>query len=399
MRTKFLFILIVSLISCAKQEDSVSDIVMPDENDVRQSAIETYCAFIGKQKTKSNQIEIAYSEILGPDIYLIQFIDGGFVVLKSYTEENLPLIVCEYANYNTICDNPGFARLTENIVTTYAGRNDDPGQMNDFIKEISISDTTTIEPLITAQFHQEEPFNLLAENSKSKAAGCVPIALALTMQILNYPDSLPLTYPGAEYAYALCNWEEISEHINSIEYYNFFNQHDFNNCGICLNIARIIHQIAHICEVNYEESQTSAYFKREYITNLGLSGTYEFGCNASAIIDGLENGHPTVLLGSRIGNSQNSGHAFVADGSIEIVDTTIKKVISDPSDTRTTIRDRKYLHLNFGWTLGVYNGYYIALDKTDSITSSGTTTTVDVAELNELYSAYQICNNLKPLEL
>ena len=52
MRTKFLFILIVSLISCAKQEDSVSDIVMPDENDVRQSPLKPIVLSLENKKLK-----------------------------------------------------------------------------------------------------------------------------------------------------------------------------------------------------------------------------------------------------------------------------------------------------------------------------------------------------------
>ena len=217
------------------------------------------------------------------------------------------------------------------------------------------SDHPAIEPFITAQWYQREPYNLTCpeylETGKRSVTGCVATAMTMAMSHYRYPDYTIKAIP--KYTYT-GTYEGVSTKItvpalpnklfidwdNIVDYYDTLHQHTPQQDTA---IANLMMYAGKSVKMQYTPSSSGAY---TYYVATALK-TY-FGYPASVIhqqresftseewdeliYNELASNRPVVYHGS----TTSGGHAYIVDGY--------------DADG--------YYHVNWGWG-GSYDGYFL----------------------------------------
>lgn len=186
--------------------------------------------------------------------------------------------------------------------------------------------TTSVQPLLTAQWNQNYPYNMFCPTVGGQAtyAGCVPVALAQIMHYYKYPPcgignmiNLGL---WASFQNTIYNWENMPPTVT-----------DDSDAE---DVARLIFHVGMACGTEfgtggsgteiYDDKLVADFFGYKFVRQSVPE-------NRGALLDSikllLSNGNPVYMSGG--------GHAFVIDGI-------------DESDL---------VHVNWGWS-GIYDGYY-----------------------------------------
>lgn len=214
------------------------------------------------------------------------------------------------------------------------------------------SEMTPIEPMLTCNWNQSEPFNnycptTTATGTKLSVTGCVATALAQVMYYHKWPakgtGSKTWTYTrdeGTKNTLSMDFSEVTFDWDNMLDKYTTGNYTDeqadavaklMQACGIAVEAtykvsstsANTVKDVVALCEY-FGYSKNIHYYYRDYIRS---SSEWE-----NLVYDGLKNGSPVIYSGQ----SASGGHSFVCDG----------------------YAGDRYFHINWGWA-GTSDGYFI----------------------------------------
>ena len=191
-------------------------------------------------------------------------------------------------------------------------------------------------------------------------AGCANVAIGEVMIFYSYPDSIQLTYPGADKSVQELNWQNIQNHVPG---------NPTSLCGDTVThyaIARLERQIGYLTNssyyYNYNSDPETSTDRDDIIPALdvlnishGIWSNYK----NSIVKYNMSIGNLYIVCGWR--NNSTVGHAWVLDHLIEKTTTTYQLcwiagtgwVPTGAVNTTTS----NLLHYNWG-EYGVCNGYF-----------------------------------------
>ena len=259
---------------------------------------------------------------------------NGFVYLSR--DCNSVLVISDNSDFETSIEIPAFNRMINDVSSQYQFPLIDPTPVP--VTRVD-RDTvvTTVSPMVRVGWHQRSPFNLLALNDSNKVAGCTPIAIAQVMSYYRYPESIPLTFQGASEPTLFLDWDTM---ISNTGYHGEY-------CLECMQKAKLLRQIAEICDADYKPSATGAWPYVEYLNILGYTGTEYNDFIINPIISSLDNSNPCIISGF---NSSN-GHTWVIDGykREKFTEVTYEYHGLNLIETNRFERINTYFHFNLGW--------------------------------------------------
>lgn len=314
--------------------------------------------------------------------YVINFCDSmGFAIVPASKNVEDILAITERGHYDG---------ETESEI---GGFNDFMDMAVDFIINIdsnrvvppvppSLSDTvwSCDNHLIDTKWNQQGVTGAYCPNG---IAGCVPLAVAEILSYHKYPNSIELSYQGADMATQNLDWEEINKHV--IQSSSCVASDSAHNA-----LGRLCRQLGQLMNSSYDSGSTGTYRANvpNCFTTLGYNviGWRDYSTNCC--VTPISNFHPVIVAGFRNTTSGTSGHEWLVDGFIKRTITTGKYVVREDGishwepKTYVTV----YNHVNWGWG-GNYNGYYCdgVFDTSNYHTlDSGTTTST----MNRNYNIY-----------
>ena len=300
-----------------------------------------------------NATRSSISSLSDTALYIVNFTDeNGYALVKVDDDESLVVAFVEQGNLfpNSDIDNPGmrlflnqldaFFKLDTVItnppisyILTDPHPNDPPAAQWRI--------TTHYPALLHTQWGQDEPFNDLCFTSDSvKAkAGCVAIALGQIFSAHQFPQS----YNGHNY-----NWNTILNYMFRpvpVPQYNSGKT----------SVAYLIHDIGLLVEMSYGQNSSGAYFYNvpQCFNAFGYSYQVRYSYDFNTCLDNIAEGKPVYIRGV----SNYGGHAWVIDGILVRVDTTIQGY--DNEGNIIYPEEEKYVHCNWGW-YGSGNGYFLS---------------------------------------
>ena len=225
--------------------------------------------------------------------------------------------------------------------------------------------TVIRQPMLTTEWNQHAPYNLLCPNGSHYAersiTGCVAVAISQVMKYHEWPvaGNGTMTYSDtkgavtakmfADYSFPY-HWDQIADDYSTTA-----------SIVSALPLARLLVETGTLIGADYELSETSAYSSNIYNLMAQYLGyaTGKYGDSRSGNVGYVDQ----ATLFSRIRADMVEGrpaivsfdgHSFIADGL-------------------GTAEDLDYYHFNYGWG-GGYNGWYLLTDGADgTIIVSATT--------------------------
>lgn len=269
--------------------------------------------------------------------------DNGFMILSA--DDNLPAVLgfTESGDFDRNCIPPAFDRL----LSEYQ-REIDFFYQNEDAADAPVFEETTheaIKPLISLQWNQDLPYNLLCPkyNGKLSVTGCVATAMAMVVKYHNYP---PKGFGAHSYTH---NRQKISFDYENTEFNWDLMLDDYETASSPAPTEEEKNAVAELMlacgvGVNMMYSSTSSGAYSEYIPAalikyLGYDynlkyvdrNNYTMSEWEEMIYNELLLERPVLLSG--VGSA--GGHQFVCDGC----------------------RSNNLFHINWGWG-GISNGYF-----------------------------------------
>ena len=223
---------------------------------------------------------------------------------------------------------------------------------------------TNINPRVTVKWDQDYPFDYFTPNG---SAGCGIIAMMQVMSFYEYPSQRQgLTYANHDVASIDLDWDTFKLHTES---------HSPNSTG-CItqakhqDMGRFARQLGHMTgsiyntnNTNNTDGSTSTSNSQMYscMTNLGFTCTPWNDYTTGSLYNILNSGGVVIMRGS---TSTDGGHAWVVDG-IRKLQITYDHYVSYYSINGPWLNDEhvvtfeEYNHINWGWTNGECNGYFL----------------------------------------
>lgn len=293
-----------------------------------------------------------------PCYYVVNYLGGGFIILSA-DKRGEPLLAYSYKSYFPLNENEmpdgllqwkeatiediiqlgnqesiddytleRWEKALKDGVPSILPTEDDPS--NEIGEEVPENPndpacntkTYSVSPLLSTAWHQGVGFNNEApymdctqRGNGRAAAGCVAIAGA---QVINY-----FKYPTA-YDYSLM----------------------YNTTGSS-EASRLVHDVGNAVNMDYGCSGSNATTKdlvNAFIYDFSYSSASYGNFNPTIIRNELNWGYPVILRGE----SSAGGHAWVCDGYDYYVNPCGSNLL--------------WLHMNWGWGSGGYNGSYRVKD-------------------------------------
>lgn len=295
--------------------------------------------------------QLVYSKAkTGADPYYYVFTEGkneGFTVVSG--DDRLPAIVGYTANgdFNAEKLPDGLSDYLKAYQEFIDKASDE--QISEAVAFKAMEKHTSVEPMITTQWHQREPYNLMCPIINDgiydfeTVTGCVATAIAQILNYWKYPKKLMADIPA--YSYVYCGEKRDVPAIAAGEEYDWDNMLNHYNTFESVTeeqkkaVAKLMLHSGCAVGMNYApcESSTNAYpetftkyfgMDKETIRQL-WRGPYTIGEWDKILYAEMSAGRPVYYEGQ----SSDAGHAFVVDG----------------------YRDGMY-HVNWGW--GSQNGYF-----------------------------------------
>lgn len=268
------------------------------------------------------------------EICVIGYAAGGFAVVSKDDrfEECLG-----YSKSSFDVDNvsPEFEWLMQELTNKMSEESSFASKSRKTTEE---SPAMSIEPLITTQWDQREPYNKLLPEYKGDrcVAGCLATALA---QVLYYYKSPTKGKGEMSYTWKI-NGEEQSVYLNfndlTFDYDRMLSDYKHGYTDEEANaVAELYLACGVACSTRYTPGQSSAGIAPVSIYKHLSTYIENVTRESSAIINALEHGNPVLCSG----NNGQDGHMMIIDGYDA---------------------EKGLFHVNFGWG-GMSDGYY-ALD-------------------------------------
>ena len=227
---------------------------------------------------------------------------------------------------------------------------------------IPSSDTLTffVGPLLETAWGQHDPEGIYCPNG---IAGCANTAMAQIMTYYEYPETLQLTYEGADKNFQVLDWDEIKKHkirhtIPGLSGRNFCiaDTETHNAIGrLCRQLGELNLSDYWDLNGNPNPDGTSTLEPQMCGTARSLGYTEEGwkAYNETSLLEPLSNRHPVVISGER----GDGGHMWVVDGYLMM--TITEYLYAGIGQTGPTTYQEIYNHVNWGWD-GRSNGYFLS---------------------------------------
>ena len=225
-----------------------------------------------------------------------------------------------------------------------------PGFMQLIIKHDTVG-RENIAPRVLVKWGQSYPEGMYCPNNLS---GCSITAMAMIMSYFKYPQSIALTYSGADIPEQELDWEVMCNHIGPVCYAGC--TPESHNA-----IGRLCRQLGKMAGSTYhanDGTSTTIDKSRSTMSRLG----YEVGGIINSTANLLTNLRQGKLIYMRGSSPNGIGHAWVVDGyksfTVHYQEYTVQNgLIQDVycDEYKTT----SYNHINWGWN-GYDNGYFLS---------------------------------------
>ncbi len=300
-------------------------------------------------------------------MYVFNFAnDRGFAIVSTFREEDPLLAVTESGSYtpgeptgNSSLD--WYLASLETSLQSYSKvlRPIDPGPPGTYPSKIeAYEEVATIGPLVAVSWGQASPYGELCPNKRS---GCVATAMAQIMSVYSYPNTISLTYPGANRSSINLDWANMNKFLNVFGWYDV-------PADTGTQIAYLMREIGQQVGMDYKQA-TNERGPLSGASSKNVPGGFNhFGYTCSNLLDyayssiyrNLQSHKPIYMRGV---DSTNGGHAWVVDGD-KTITRTIKTYRGRTSTgpwilESTETKVYSYLHCNWGWD-GISNGYFRA---------------------------------------
>jgi len=277
--------------------------------------------------------------------------EKGFAIISAKNTTEGILAVTEDGNYiegSAENDETGINLFLE-LAEKYIKENDMPNRLDPVPFFISDTLHNQVFNLVRVKWGQRHPEGHYCPNGIS---GCVITAIAQIMSYYEYPDSIELTYPGADMSVQHLDWDDIRSHIL---YYPVNGNESPLYCSASDSahnaLGRLCRQLGHLFGSTYNPTSTgtvSSTIKQDLIDlgyNCNTLTSYTSGTSKTY----LDQNKPLYLCGR---TAQDSGHGWVVDGYESL---TIHSTYFDGTTENIFLL---YNHVNWGWN-GRNNGYFL----------------------------------------
>jgi hypothetical protein len=323
--------------------------------------------------------------------FVIDFEDAGFVILEN-NPFFTPLVITEAGSYDGVQVN--MAREMINSMIRQIPGFDFPDDT--IIQSRYMVDSLVVAPLTLTKWHQKNPFNKFTPNGY---AGCGPIAVAQAMSVFSFPNSLSLTYAGADVTVTQLDWPNMVEAIHGKPNSPF---HQSDTCSYCVQLGRLARQIGEVLESRYNNGGTGTDVADISLNILQLGYSVEGGnYQIDSVVNSITRGYPVLLTGTSVYNG--GGHLFDILGSMIVNEIYQIKVRENGvwTSTQNYHNIYTYLYCNFGEIFGIWNGWYLAHKKSKIVSNGvdlGWTTQVNTLSDAPYTSSAYMLYNFHPLD-
>ena len=408
MKTKLVFaIAIIALIVSCSNHEEVIDITSLQESDFRnirsfnealQIAQNSIALVDGESKTRGlspRKIDLSKSKVYKMNaktrtssdrndtlLYVFNFENNqGFAVVSAANDTDGLLAVTEQGYYDPEeeTDIEGFNMYME-IAKEYVVKKLERLSPEPYaIDSIVILAQSSAGPYVTVKWGQKFPEGKHCPNG---IAGCTNTAIMQIMSYYGYPNSISLTYPGADINTQTLNWQLMKAHQTGHRVCSDMTTHN--------SIGRLARQLGELMGSSYygtylsDSAYTSTTDYNAY-TVLQLLG-YTVGSwhiynyptytswSDSDFVDQLDAQH-LLLMGGQTNDGE--GHSWVCDGYNyeKSIRYHFERAYPEGYILTGIFTTETYLyHYNWGW-YGDCNGYFNSnvLNTTSGITNEGTT--------------------------
>lgn len=341
-----------SSLSVSTNSQMESDLLMTDEVVAANKAM-TY--FFPKAKSFTRSVDsynVIYriSELGDTTSVVVDYDNSGYVILSKNRKDILA--ISENGSYKKNAQDPSFNAMIDYVSAGYSIRDDDTIKLSKFKTETDTTETNVF-PMTKTCWHQREPFNKYATNSKLKLAGCTPVAIAQVMAYYGCPSSMDVNFAGAPVSSVTFNWPQLVGHSQ-------INSH--TDCDYCEQLALLLRQIGKLCDASYNAQSTGAWPYVKFLKKMGLTGQEWQSYNLTNVLRSLSGNKPCVISAF----TNTVGHSWVIDGykRITITATTYE---SDPPYIiwRKTDNESQTIQTYLSFNYGNGNGseYVIAFHQ------------------------------------
>jgi len=297
-------------------------------------------------------------------LYVFNFADEmGFAVVSAKKNTEGLIAVTENGDYEkSLSENKAFAsymsQAIDYISNAVATTSFDPFESCDTIYSHR-------GPYLSVKWGQNYPAGVFFPNA---TAGCGNVAILQILSYFSYPNTITLTYPNADSASIVLDWDEMRAH-ETTTYYQDYCTTGFSNSHS--DIAHLCRQIAEISSstflpvtVNYSYSlnnyvplatgktSTNVDSLVHTFSTLGYTATEPQNYTSQCTFSPLTRNNLIFMSGV---TSSNEGHGWVADGYKKY---TIRSVSHATEPSTITTRSIYYNHFNWGWN-GIDNVYFL----------------------------------------
>ncbi|RLJ76842.1 C10 family peptidase [Pedobacter alluvionis] len=378
------------LFSCSKDGSELSNHDVPDTNFVSKTDAKDFAinrvvfnksnsAKLMSKSTDRNSdshqtLDIVEVGDQKPSYYIINYSNGGFVIISGDKRLDPVLAFSETSNFNlnSSATPSGLIAWLSNMderiknlrkgITTIDKKvakmgqlmwkknevmgfnpDPDPSQFANCTQEGMYSSESTYKgPYLSTTWGQTGGYNdnspnIGCGNGQLPPTGCVATSMA---QIMRYYQK-PSTY----------NWSSMANNFPTSE------------------TARLMRDAGNSVNMDYGCLGSSAVTSKTanaFINTFGYASAQFQDYNYNVVVAEINGQHPVILSGGKndgwwIFGSYADGHAWVCDGLLEMKNYQCTKTYTPFSSTPILMKQERstylYLHMNWGWQ-GQYDGYY-----------------------------------------
>ena len=294
------------------------------------------------------------SDINDTLMYVFNFEDNqGFAIISASKDTEGLLALTEKGNYdpNTLSSVEGFNQfidMAKNYIQRKAPYRSPAHQIRD---SVVILESSHVSPMLTVKWGQDNPEGEFCPNG---IAGCMNTACAQVLSYYEHPNSISLTYDGADISNQSLNWTQIKSHQTG---------HSLSSCqtpDTHQAIGRLVRQLGEMNGSNYSSPTGTGTLNpnspKNTMINLGYQATVWYPYSFSNAKNALYN---QQLLFVKSGS-----HIWVFDGYIyqERKIYHLSKLGVNSDEWFIVSIDTEYTqlcHYNWGW-YGDCDGYFSA---------------------------------------
>lgn len=301
-------------------------------------------------------------------MYVFNFDGGGFAVVATDRRVDALLAVADRGGYSPRRKTPrdvmcGFD-LCMNAALDYleglqskpyrVDRPSEPGRMQ--IRHTPL-EVTEVEAMIPVKWGNYSPYNLYCPQvSGTRAqAGFAATAVAQIMTAFTHPETMQLTYAGADAASISLNWPGILVHkLSEIC--------EYDNCPEHRTIARMCREIGQQLNMRYGKEQSTADFTAvpDCLRHFGFAADPVADYSYEAIRQSCDKRGMVCMRGTVVDVMETYEHVWVVDGMMQHKMKTEIWFVPEKGPNRlleSTTETERFARCNWGYN-GMWNGCF-----------------------------------------